>query len=141
MKLNVSRPDNGSGIGNTFLCKRARWQKNFYLHFNGTELSRARKRNSSSAILPDESVSLSVCKHTCSSTPLLTTSEERLCSFRHRRAAQKDFLHKASSFEMNCRVRRCALAFQDNALIAKLHRGDVIAIELKHSSVATLILL
>ena len=129
MKLNVSRLDNRSGIGNTFLCNKARWHKNCYLRFNSTELNRARKRNSSAAMLSDEGVSSSVCKHTRSSTPLPTTSEEKLCFFCDQRAAQKDPLHKASSFGMNSRVRRCALALQDHALIAKLSAGDMIAID------------
>lgn len=81
MKLNVSRLNDGSGVSHTLSYNKARWHKNCYLHFNTTELKRARKRSSSAALLSDESGSSSVGKHTWSNTPLPTIQEEETCFF------------------------------------------------------------
>ena len=41
-------------------------------------------------------------------------------------------LHTASTFEVDQKVRKCAVALKDSKLLAKLSAGDMIAIEAKY---------
>ena len=56
-----------------------------------------------------------------------------LCFFSDKPAGSLP-LHSASTFDMDERVRNCALDLGDKALLAKLSAGDMIAIEAKYHS-------
>ena len=57
---------------------------------------------------------------------------EQLCLFCEKPATRFQSLHEASTFELDRRIRLCALNLQDEKLLSKLSAGDLISIEAKY---------
>ena len=122
--LDLSRLDDGGGIEATLNEHKAKWQKPCRLRYNRTMLQRVEKRK-----LPpsedDDSISSSSSKFTRRSMECASNSIET-CYFCGK-TAQDEPLRKASTFDVDNNVQRCAIKLQDERLLAKLSAGDLIA--------------
>ncbi len=122
--LKLSQLDEGQGIEAAFRLHKAKWHDSCRLKYNKTKLQRAEKRE-----MPQEDDS-----ETHKFTRLSSEQEQHspeICFFCGKSAAG-DALRNASTFELDIRVRQCALKLQDKPLLAKLSAGDLIAQEAKY---------
>ena len=121
--INLSRIDEGEGVEASFHHHKAKWHDSCRLKFNKTKLQRAEKRKS----FPEDSSSSDVpTKYTRTSRGEVPLSVHR-CFFCDDDAEDGECLHKASTLELDARVRNCALQLQDKPLLAKLSTGDMYA--------------
>ena len=127
--LDISRLDEGNGIGATLLARAAKWHLSCKVKFNATKLKRAEKRASSS--LPTETDELPTKRYTRLNNDEGRPSKDT-CFFCEKPGTEKNRLHEVSTFQVDSRVRTCALKLQDEHLIAKLSAGDLVALEAKY---------
>ena len=112
--IKLERLDDGNGIESTLKAHRAEWHKKCRLQFNKQALDEQSRRE-------------------------LTTGQQQSASTMHPQSTEPTCfcnepagsagLHKASTYNIDANVRRCALEVEDTALLAKLVAGDMIAIE------------
>ena len=121
--INLSRLNEGEGIEASFQQHKATWHDSCRLKFNKTKLQRAEKRK---AVPDDSSSSNSPRKYTRRSLEKLPNPIHQ-CFFCGKQAEGEDSLHRASTLELDARVRHCALQLQDKPLLAKLSAGDMVA--------------
>ena len=120
--IDICRLDEGTGISDTFQQQQAMWHKTCKDKFNNTKLKRAEKReHSTNSKLPKKYTRLSGAHSGIS---------PELCFFCELETS--DPLRNASTFQLDSRVRSCALALQDERILAKLSAGDLVAIEAKY---------
>ena len=121
IEIDVSRLDEGTGISDTLQQHQAMWHTSCKDKFNSTKLKRAEKRAQSTiSTLPKKY------------TRLIGPDSEiytELCFFCDTETG--DPLRNASTFQLDSRVRKCALELQDDRLLAKLSAGDMVALEAK----------
>lgn len=120
--IDLSHLDEGNGIEATFMEQVAKWHKSCHTKFNITKLRRAEKKQ----VFPEES------KPNCSpprkkirlsrSTESVTKESCYFC----------EPLRAVSTYKVDNRVRKSALALQDGKLLAKLSAGDMIAQDAKY---------
>ena len=122
--LKLSQLDEGQGIEAAFRVHKAKWHDSCRLQYNKTKLQRAEKRKTHHDDDPETH------KFTRQSIERETHSTET-CFFCGKSAA-RDALRNASTFELDIRVRQCALKLQDKHLLSKLSVGDLIAQEAKY---------
>ena len=123
--IQLSRLDDGDGIEVTLQNHMAKWHDSCRLKFNKTQLQRAQKRKSTEG--QKEEISN---KYTRSST-----KQDAFCNnlcFFCDKGPKEEPLHEASTFDLDIKVRKCALKLQDKPLLAKLSAGDLIAQEAKY---------
>lgn len=122
--LDVARLDDGNGIATTFIERNAKWHKTCSNKFNNLKLQRAEKRN------PDKTDCPLPTKFTRKSSN--SSANVKSCCF----FCDDDSgtLHQASTFNMDIRVRECALKLQDKVLLAKLSAGDLMSQEAVYHS-------
>ena len=125
--LNIERLDEGSGIEQTFVSKKARWHKSCNTKFNITKLRRAEKRYST-----EEQSSGIGKKFTHSNTGSEAPPNMNRCFFCGECERCNSPLHNASTFGLDARVRKYAAVLQDENLLAKLSTGDLVAMEAKY---------
>ena len=116
----ISRLDDGDGIESTFQHHRAKWHDSCRLQYNKTQLTRAEKRKTTS-----ENTEGMTRKYTRQSVDRTETVLET-CFFCDKQAGNES-LRKASTFDLDRRVRNCALKLEDKSLIAKLSAGNMMA--------------
>ena len=121
--MNLSRLNEGEGIEASFQQHKVKWHDSCGLKFNKTKLQRAEKRK---AAPDDSSSSKSPRKYTRRSLEKLPNPIHQ-CFFCGKQAEGEDSLHRASTLELDARVRHCALQLQDKPLLAKLSSGDMVA--------------
>ena len=126
-RLQLSQLDEGQGIETAFRLHQAKWHDSCRLQYNKTQLRRAKKRK-----MPheDEQSVLETRKYTRLSKEPGHYSAE-MCFFCGKSEAGST-LHNVSTFDVDIRVRQCALKLQDKPLLAKLSAGDLIAHEAKY---------
>lgn len=142
--LALSRIDEGNGLAAVFTANRASWHKSCRNDFSLRELSRKQRRMCSkrSIELEDTSAAGDV-QPSASQQPkrLFTRSafdsdnplraKIPVCFFCDLPAGKKG-LHEVTMFDVDTRVKECALALSDHRLLAKLAVGDMIALEAKY---------
>ena len=129
LQIPLSQLDDGSGIAETFIARKARWHKSCSAKFNSTKLQRVEKRRSS------EQEGLSSEKFTGSTQiSSATPAAVKKRFFCEEDETKINPLRSASTFSLDSRVRDCAAILQDEALLAKLSAGDLVAIEAKYHS-------
>lgn len=125
MNIDIERLDDGDGIEATMMKHHASWHKTCRLKFNETKLQRLQNKST------DEG------KASASSAMLTRSSlgkvdlKDALC-FLCDEPAGSEGLHEASTYDIDMKVRRCAMELEDTALLAKLAPGDMIALEAKY---------
>ena len=118
--LDMSRLDDVEGIESTFQHHRAKWHDSFRLKYNKTQLTRAEKKQTTSG--DTEGLTSKFTRQSVDSSETLLET----CFFRDKPAGNES-LRKASTFDLDRRVRKCALKLEDKSFIAKLSAGDMMA--------------
>ena len=124
--IDLSRLDEGDGIEATFMKHEAKWHKSCHTKFNITKLRRAEKKRVSpedseiACSPPGKKIRLSR-----STEPVAKVS----CFFCE---GTSEPLRSASTYQLDSRVRKSALALQDGKLLAKLSAGDMMAQDAKY---------
>lgn len=121
LNINVSRLDDGSGIQETLTSHNASWHKSCYNQFNNLKLQRAQKRKSS-----DFSEEISPVKTRSVQGVKQKTASCSICFFCDETGGT---LHRASTIDIDRKVRLYATELQDTKLLAKLAMGDMHAID------------
>lgn len=121
--------DDGSGLFNTLLKHEASWHKSCKDRINSTKLKRAEKRKNQEELPPH---SPRKTRRTSSFDPSeCENKDEELCFFCNQVPGTFG-LQRASTFELDRKVRESAMKLQRNDLLAKLSSGDMIASEAKY---------
>lgn len=118
--LDPVRLDEGNGIEATLRRCKAKYHQNCRLKFNNTKLERARKREATSEA-SGESLTKVPRKKAKVSECLLCEKEEPVASLR-----------QCMTMTINDKLNKCAQTLSDGMLLAKLSKGDVVALELKY---------
>lgn len=127
MTIQLSQLDEGQGLETAFRLHQAKWHDSCRLQYNKTKLKRAEKRK-----VPQEDDLSSDVQETRKYTRFSKQSEchsIETCFFCGK-SEGKAVLHSASTFDLDIRVRQCALKLQDKP--PKLSAGDLIAQEAKY---------
>ena len=120
MCIDLARLDEGRGIQETLRSHKAVYHKSCYLKFANDKLKRAQKRTSAM------SVQLSPMKTRRS---LDTSIREPKCFFCNESGGE---MHKASTENIDSRVRECATKLCDTSLLAKLATSDMHALDAQY---------
>ena len=120
--VDIKQLDDGDGIEATLMRHHAGWHTTCHLKFNQIKLERLQKKT-------EENTGTSAV-HTCSSHSSIDLKDDKcfLCN----KPAGSEGLHNASTYDIDAKVRRCAIELEDTALLAKLEPGDMIALEAKY---------
>jgi hypothetical protein len=142
--INMDSLNEGSGISNTLKTHFARWHKSCRGNINSTKLDRAKKRKLNEEVAESANLTYecSDSEHVASKSSLSTrscsifktTSEKNpscfFCDQSDELAqGEKDRLWQVRTFSVDARVRQCAAVSQDFSMLAKLSKGDMIAVE------------
>ena len=127
IEMDISRLDEGSGMKETFISRKARWHKSCYILFNTTKLKRAEKRQQK----PQQPIEGAGGKFTRSNASTLNQEESRSTCFLCEKCDTRP-LRSVSTLPLDTRVRQCAAALKDEKLLAKLSSGDLIAQEAEY---------
>ena len=119
LPLDIAQLNDGDGIAATFTKYKAKWHKSCYNKFNTLKLQRAEKRKSL-----EEPRCPRPTKITRRNTGVSSVDIKSCCFFCNNASGT---LHKVSTFNMDAKVRACALQLEDSALLAKLSSGDMIS--------------
>ena len=124
INVDIKQLDDGGGIEATLARNRAGWHKSCRLKFNQTKLERLKKQQN------NEKVSTPPSVHTRSSHRSIDLKDDKcfLCD----NPGGSEGLHNASTYNIDAKVRKCAIALKDTTLLAKLEPGDMIALEAKY---------
>ena len=125
--VKLNRLDEGDGLEATFINRHAQYHKKCALKYNDKNVNRAMKRKSSddSAETPH--------KFTRKKAP--QSDPAYACLFCNKSGTPSNPLHNASTADLDTKVRKCAINLQDQNLLAKLSRGDVVAIDMKYHAI------
>ena len=128
MNITIERLDDGDGLEATMMRHHASWHKSCRLKFNQTQLKRLQRKSveEEKAVIEEEEgiqeVDSESVMRTCSSHGRVDLKEAScfLCD----EPAGTAGLHNASTYDIDMKVRRCAMELEDTALLAKLAPGD-----------------
>ena len=127
LQLDLAKLDEGEGIAETLLKHNASWHKSCRVKYNATKLKRLeRKRKPAEGNVlqqPDESG-----KRTRSDLPSASVGQE-VCFFCGGAATEGNPLSRASTMELDSRVRAVAMEVNDFNLLGKLSAGDMVALK------------
>ena len=131
MPIYLSNLDEGGGIGATLMHHEAKWHKSCRNKFNNLKLQRAAKRKRQDTD-PENVKAAKFTRKSLGITSTATSKLDQKCFFCSETSGT---LHEASTFNMDTKVRDCALLLQDSKLLAKLSAGDLISQEAVYHSV------
>ena len=123
MNVDIEQLNDGDGIEATLMRHQAGWHKACRLKFSQLKLDRLQEKS-------DEGIDTPSSVHTRSNQNTVELAIDK-CFFCNEPAGS-DCLHNASTYDIDVKVRRCALELEDTALLAKLVPGDMIALEAKY---------
>ena len=125
-EIDIERLDDGEGIEATLMKHCACWHKTCRLKFNQTKLDRLNKKEKHESI-----PTMSQGVQTRSSTDAIDAKNE-ICFFCGEPPEPDEPFHHVSTYDLDKKIRQCALELEDTALLAKLAPGDLIALEAKY---------
>ena len=123
--LQLSRLDEGGGIESTLMKQKAKYHKSCNLRYNDKNLIRSQKRKCCSE-MPEVAERFTRQKKSQPDFP------DKTCLFCNKLGTSTNPLRNASTGDLDTKVKQCAINLQDEQLLAKLSRGDVVAIEMKY---------
>ena len=123
--INIEELNAGSGIEANFRENSAKWHKSCRAKIDSRNLQRARKRKQEDLT---ESSPVKTRKY---SDPELNKNIMDVCLFCDE-VAGSSRLHKASTFTIDFKVRKCATKLMDSKLLSKLAAGDMVAIDAQY---------
>jgi hypothetical protein len=126
INIDLQRLDDGNGIANTLSNHKAEYHKVCYMKFSKDKLERAKRSKraqspEASAISPKKLRSST--GHLSSSVDDKEAPEMNKCFFCDKIGSTR--LHRASTMDLDERVRQCARQICDTKLLAKLASGDM----------------
>jgi len=128
-----SRLDEGSGVEAALLANNARYHKTCTLRYNKTKLDRAEKRHQKIGEDDEVQEAGDRKRKRSLSRPSSTESKQReVKCFFCGEAAGSALLHEAATFQLDSRVRSCAMILGDMDLQTKLNAGDMVAQDAKY---------
>ena len=141
--LNLAKLDEGAGIAATFSTHCAKWHKSCRNSYTKIKLERLCKRKlqaddgnddvanpTERPVCSTDVVAENVERSTRSSSSLTSSDVNLRCLFCDK--CTDGPLHQVTTFDVDCRVRKCANTLQDSKLLAKLSAGDLIALEARY---------
>ena len=126
IRRDLSRLDEGNGIEATFMDHGDKWHKSCHTKFNVTKLKRAEKKQVSHDDSKSDCSPHRKKIRLCRSTESVTKESCYFCE------GMSEPLRAASTYKVDDRVRKSALALQDGKLLAKLSAGDMMAQDAKY---------
>ena len=115
MNVDIDKLDDGDGIEATLMRHHARWHKACRLKFSEMKLQRLLKKS--------EVVKTPFTVQTHSQHSNANLAKDK-CFFCNEQAGSEG-LHNACTYDIDEKVRSCALELEDPALLAKLAPGDI----------------
>ena len=126
LDLNIRRLDDGDGIEATMMRHNACWHKACRVKFSQTKLERLERKLTDAKNARVKSLPMQTrCSHES-----VELDEDR-CFF-YDEPASSACLHSASTYDIDRKVRKCALELEDTFLLSKLAPGDMISLEEKY---------
>ena len=149
MNIDIRTLDDGDGIEATLMRHHASWHKTCRLKFNQTKLERLGMRSTLEEEEEEEGINNkkegdekgSLQEEKCKQnevSAMQTRSSHEIVDLKEAKcflcdeAAGSAGLHKVSTYDIDMRVRKCAMELEDSSLLAKLAPGDMIALEAKY---------
>ena len=128
LNIHVSRLDDGGGIQETRLARKAKWHEACYVLCNAEQLESARKRQRKARQeVPQSPLKPHLRSASTPPTPKeIKHTHQPACFFCDETTG--DF-HKAETISLDNRVRHLATELRDTKMLAKLSVGDMIAID------------
>ena len=128
----LSRLDEGSGVEVSLIGNNARYHKTCSLRYNKTKLDRVEKRHLK--IDDDEEKEVPARRRTryLSGPSSTETKHQEVKCFFCGEAPGSAGLHEAATFQLDSRVRSCALILGDMDLLTQLNARDMVAQEAKY---------
>ena len=130
--MDLSRFNDGSGIKCTLMSIEAKWHERCRSKYSSTILNRLQKKIKREDESSDEVGSSHLSKRMRSSLDTSHVLKKYKCFFCDETVGENERLVNASTFDLDSRLRECAGILCDDLLLAKLSRGDVIALEAKY---------
>ncbi len=131
--IQIEKLGEGDVLEAALAVNKARWHQSCRLVFNKTKVPWAEKRalKKSSSTGDDDTIA-GPSKHARGRTSSTEKpAQEALCFFCCKPAGTDGF-HKATTFQLDKRVRECAELLQVAELLARLSAGDMITLEAKY---------
>ena len=149
MNIDIRTLDDGDGIEATLMRHHASWHKTCRLKFNQTKLERLGMRSTLEEEEEEEGINNkkegdekgSLQEEKCKQnevSAMQTRSSHEIVDLKEAKcflcdeAAGSAGLHNASTYDIDMRVRKCAMELEDSSLLAKLAPGDMIALVAKY---------
>ena len=129
LPIHLERLDEGNGIEMAMVANSAKYHQSCRLQYNNTKLQRAQKR-ALTVSSEDHSV-YNTCKYMRSQTTDSSILQTDVCFFCGKLPGTSG-LHEAATFQVNERVKACAVLLEDTELLAKLSTADMVALEAKY---------
>jgi len=130
LPLQLERLDEGDGIEAAMVANNAQYHQSCKLKYNNTKLQRAQKRALASDTDSADHDLYTECKRRRSRNSEVSSQEVR-CFFCGQSSGTIG-LHEAATFQIDERVRACAVLLGDTELLAKLSPGDMVALDAKY---------
>ncbi len=122
INVDITQLNDGDGMEATLMRHHASWHKTCRLKFSQMKLERLEKKSR------EVGTSSSVHTRSKQSTADITKNQCFFCGEK----AGSEGLHNACTYDIDEKVRNCALEVEDTALLAKLVPGDMISLEAKY---------
>ncbi|KAL8624292.1 hypothetical protein ACOMHN_034015 [Nucella lapillus] len=122
----VDRLSEGKEMEETFKFREANFHASFLVKYNTTKLTRKHAEAFSESDVEGQGMRKSLRVDT-------EKTARKICFLCDEEGNSKDLtLRNASTFQLDGKVRKCAILLQDKKLLAKLSAGDIMAQELKY---------
>ena len=129
LPINLERLDEGNGIEMAMVANSAKYHQSCRLQYNNTKLQRAQKR--ALTVSSEDHNVYNAYKYMRSQTTDSSILQTDVCFFCGKLPGTSG-LHEAATFQVNERVKACAVLLEDTELLAKLSTADMVALEAKY---------
>ena len=127
LPIDVEQLKKSGDMVESMVTNRAKWHKSCKYKFSNLKLERAEKRKSEEEPAGESAIKRS--KITRKRSGAAPTKVKNTCFFCGK---ANGTLHQISTFNVDKRVRKCAIELEDIVLLAKLSAGDLISVAVYH---------
>ena len=133
LPFQLERLDEGCGIEMAMVSNSAHYHQPCRLKYNNTKYVRAEKKSRVIKADSDDVPVFPACKRSRRSQSTEDGVKKNVCFFCGEPPGNSG-VHEAATFQIDKRVRACAVLLEDTELLAKLSTGDMVALEAKYHS-------
>ena len=126
LPIHLARLDEGNGIEMAMVANDAKYHQSCRLQYNKTKLQRVEKRAQTAS-----SEDNTACKYMRSQITDNSILQNDVCFFCGKSPGTSG-LHEVATFQVDKRVKACAVLLEDTELLAKLSTADMVALEAKY---------